>query len=234
MNFLPNPCTLREAFSRYIDITATPSPQILNYLSTLVRWSCAHDKNNLTSQDFWGQIGTFLIYCVSLSWRSLAKLQPAYYEVFALLLGIGWRREERIRNSWKGKLSTIIMFCDWLYSTIQIECGVFHRQTFNCHTYLAGWIWIRRVEISQKQKHCRSDWGLLVSHDSRCSLAGTAASITTGKSFPYGKFTYNFTCETPISHVKIPISHVKSIIHMWKVHMWNEITCEIPISHVKS
>ncbi|KAK3750619.1 hypothetical protein QZH41_003100 [Actinostola sp. cb2023] len=30
----PVPITLREAFSRHIDITGTPSPQILNYLST--------------------------------------------------------------------------------------------------------------------------------------------------------------------------------------------------------
>ncbi|XP_020897011.2 nitric oxide synthase, endothelial, partial [Exaiptasia diaphana] len=32
----PVPITLREAFSRHIDITGTPSPQILNYLATQV------------------------------------------------------------------------------------------------------------------------------------------------------------------------------------------------------
>ena len=36
---LPSPITVREALSRYLDITSVPSPQFIQFLSTMV--SCA-------------------------------------------------------------------------------------------------------------------------------------------------------------------------------------------------
>ena len=53
VNSLPNPCTLREAFSRYIDITATPSPQMINYLATLVWQNFDNSYSVATMSTIW-------------------------------------------------------------------------------------------------------------------------------------------------------------------------------------
>ncbi|XP_028400716.1 nitric oxide synthase, brain-like isoform X2 [Dendronephthya gigantea] len=155
VNSLPNPCTLREAFSRYIDITATPSPQMINYLATLAsdeaekkeleilgkgeseyeEWKYHKNKNIVEMiQDF-----SSLNLPAALLLTQLPRLQPRFYsissspqahpgEIHATVAVVRFKKENGQGPVHNGVCST------WLESLKpgdMIPCSVRHASAFH-------------------------------------------------------------------------------------------------------
>ncbi|XP_046839565.1 nitric oxide synthase, brain-like isoform X2 [Xenia sp. Carnegie-2017] len=155
MSSLPNPFTLREAFSRYIDITSTPSPQILTYLSTLTsneaekkeleilgkgeseyeEWKYHKNKNIVeVIQDF-----SSLKVPAALLLTQLPRLQPRFYsissspqvypdEIHATVAVVRFKKENGKGSIHNGVCST------WLESLKPgdiIPCSIRHAHSFH-------------------------------------------------------------------------------------------------------